>query len=201
MRYGIKLFKKQSPKTNEELKRMLDVPYALTVGSIHGREFILKGYSDASFQSDDDDAKSQSGFIFKLNGGVAIWKSSKEDTTADSTMEANYIAASEAAKEAVWMKNYIQKLGVVPSIAEPVVIFCDNNRAIAQDKVTRSHHRTKHILRRYHLLREKVGRVDVRLDRVNSTENAADPLTKPVSQIAHAQHLGNMGLRQMSNWL
>ncbi|KAL0405971.1 UNVERIFIED_CONTAM: hypothetical protein Slati_3911000 [Sesamum latifolium] len=55
-------------------------------------------------------------------------------------MEAEYIAASEAAKEAVWMKNYIQELGVVPSIAEPVVIFCDNNGAIAQAKEPRSHH-------------------------------------------------------------
>ncbi|KAL0294444.1 UNVERIFIED_CONTAM: hypothetical protein Sradi_6887100 [Sesamum radiatum] len=52
------------------------------------------------------------------------------------------------------MKNYIQELGVVPSIAEPVVIFCDNNGAIAQAKEPRSHHRSKHILRRYHLLRE-----------------------------------------------
>ncbi|KAL0427629.1 UNVERIFIED_CONTAM: Retrovirus-related Pol polyprotein from transposon TNT 1-94 [Sesamum latifolium] len=84
-----------------------------------GGELILEGYSDASFQSDDDDAKSQSSFVFKLNGGVVAWKSSKQDTTADSTTEAEYIAASEAAKEAVWMKNYIQELGVVPSIAEP----------------------------------------------------------------------------------
>ncbi|KAL0453621.1 UNVERIFIED_CONTAM: hypothetical protein Slati_1340200 [Sesamum latifolium] len=59
---------------------------------------------------------------------------------ADSTMEAEYIVASEAAKEAVWMKNYIQELGVVPSIAEPVVIFCDNNGAIAQAREPRSHH-------------------------------------------------------------
>ncbi|KAL0402111.1 UNVERIFIED_CONTAM: Secreted RxLR effector protein [Sesamum latifolium] len=42
-----------------------------------GGELILEGYSDASFQSDDDDAKSQSGFVFKLNGGVVAWKSSK----------------------------------------------------------------------------------------------------------------------------
>ncbi|KAL0378596.1 UNVERIFIED_CONTAM: Retrovirus-related Pol polyprotein from transposon TNT 1-94 [Sesamum radiatum] len=90
-----------------------------------GGELILEGYSDASFQSDDDDAKSQSGFVFKLNGGVVAWKSTSRDTTADSTTEAEYIAASEAAKEAVWMKNYIQELDVVPSIAEPVVIFCE----------------------------------------------------------------------------
>ncbi|KAL0361229.1 UNVERIFIED_CONTAM: Retrovirus-related Pol polyprotein from transposon RE2 [Sesamum radiatum] len=112
-------------------------------------ELILEGYSDASFQSDDDDAKSQS--------------------------------ASEAAKEAVWMKNYIQELGVVPSIAEPVVIFCDNNGAIAQAKEPRSHHHSKHTLRCYHLLREMVSRGDCRMDRVSSAENTADPLTKPMS--------------------
>ncbi|KAL0361236.1 UNVERIFIED_CONTAM: Retrovirus-related Pol polyprotein from transposon TNT 1-94 [Sesamum radiatum] len=72
-----------------------------------GGELILEGYSNTSFQSDDDDAKSQSGLVFKLNGGVMAWKSSKKDTTTDSTMEVEYIAASEAAKETIWMKNYI----------------------------------------------------------------------------------------------
>ncbi|KAL0444613.1 UNVERIFIED_CONTAM: Retrovirus-related Pol polyprotein from transposon RE2 [Sesamum latifolium] len=121
-RHGIKLSKKQSPKTDEELKRMSDIPYASAVESIQrreahwsavksilkylrrtkdmfliygGGELILEGYSDASFQSDDDDAKSQSGFVFKLNGGVVAWKSSKQDTTADSTTEAEYITASK----------------------------------------------------------------------------------------------------------
>ncbi|KAL0458097.1 UNVERIFIED_CONTAM: Retrovirus-related Pol polyprotein from transposon TNT 1-94 [Sesamum latifolium] len=79
-----------------------------------GGELILEGYSDASFQSDDDDAKSQSGFVFKLNGGVVAWKTSNQDTTADSTTEAEYIAASEAAKEVVWMKNYIHKYKGLP---------------------------------------------------------------------------------------
>ncbi|KAL0458328.1 UNVERIFIED_CONTAM: hypothetical protein Slati_0460000 [Sesamum latifolium] len=115
MRHGIKLSKKQSPKTDEELKRMSDIPYASAVGSIQytvqctrpdvayalsvttryqacageahwsavksilkylrrtkdifliygGGELILEGYSDASFQSDDDDAKSQSGFCIQ----------------------------------------------------------------------------------------------------------------------------------------
>ncbi|KAL0405707.1 UNVERIFIED_CONTAM: hypothetical protein Slati_3884600 [Sesamum latifolium] len=69
---------------------------------------------------------------------MVVWlleKSSKQAITADSTTEAEYIAASEAAKEAVWTKNYIQELGVVPSIAEPVVIFCHNNGAIASFQI------------------------------------------------------------------
>ncbi|KAL0301564.1 UNVERIFIED_CONTAM: hypothetical protein Sradi_6433200 [Sesamum radiatum] len=54
-----------------------------------GGELILEGYSDTSFQSDDDDddSKSQSGFVFKLNGDVVAWKSSKKATTVDSTTE------------------------------------------------------------------------------------------------------------------
>ncbi|KAL0404090.1 UNVERIFIED_CONTAM: hypothetical protein Sradi_2049800 [Sesamum radiatum] len=99
------------------------------------------------------------------------------------------------------MKKYIQELGVVPSIAEPVVIFCDNNGAIAQAKKSRSHHNSKHILRRYHLLREMVGRGDCRMDRVSSAKNTADLLTKPMSQVAHTQHLDKMGLRSMSDCL
>ncbi|KAL0455099.1 UNVERIFIED_CONTAM: hypothetical protein Slati_0849100 [Sesamum latifolium] len=68
-------------------------------------ELILEAYNVTSFQSDDKDAKFQLDFVFKLNGGVVAWKSSKQATIADSTMEVEYIAASEAAKEAIWMKN------------------------------------------------------------------------------------------------
>ncbi|KAL0288790.1 UNVERIFIED_CONTAM: Retrovirus-related Pol polyprotein from transposon TNT 1-94 [Sesamum radiatum] len=118
-----------------------------------------------------------------------------------STTEVEYIADFKAAKEAVWMKNYIQELGVMPSIIEPIVIFCDNNGAIAQAKKPRSHHQFKHILRCYHLLQEMMGRGDVRVDHFTSAENMVDPLTKPVSEIAHTQHLDWMGLMQMGDWL
>ncbi|KAL0285185.1 UNVERIFIED_CONTAM: hypothetical protein Sradi_7180200 [Sesamum radiatum] len=116
-------------------------------------------------------------------------------------MEAEYIVASEAAKEEVWMKKLHPRVGVVPSIVEPVNIFCDNNGAIAQEKQSRSHHHSKHILRRYHLFRKMVSRGDCRMDRVSSTENTVDPLTKPMSQVAHTQHLDKMGLRSMGDWL
>ncbi|KAK4406439.1 hypothetical protein Sango_0650400 [Sesamum angolense] len=105
MRHGVELSKKQSPKTDEKLKRMLDVLYAptahWTVVKIilkylrrtkdmflvyNSRELILEGYSNTSFQSDDDDAESQLGFVFKLNGRVVAWKSSKKDITTYSTI-------------------------------------------------------------------------------------------------------------------
>ena len=93
-------------------------------------DLIVEGYSDGSFQSDKDDSKSQSGYIFKLNGGAVSWKSSKQEINIDSTTESEYIAASEVAKEEVWIKKIITELGVVPSIVHPILLYCDNNGAI-----------------------------------------------------------------------
>ena len=87
--------------------------------------------------------------MFCLNGGAISWKSSKQDTIVDSIIEAEYIAASKAAKEAIWIKKFIIGLGVVPSISNLVDLFCDNNGAIAQATEPRSHQRPKRILRRF----------------------------------------------------
>ena len=62
------------------------------------------------------------------------WKSSKQPTTADSTIEAEYIATSDATKETVWLKKFITDLGVVPTISDPFPLLCDNNGTIAQRK-------------------------------------------------------------------
>ena len=80
------------------------------------------------------------------------WKNSKQETVVDSTTEAKYIAASEAAKEVVWIRKFVSELGVVPSCSSPIDLYFDNNGAIAQAKEPRSHQKSKHILRRYHLI-------------------------------------------------
>ncbi|KAL2486711.1 Uncharacterized protein Adt_31467 [Abeliophyllum distichum] len=81
--------------------------------------------------------------MFLVYGGnelrVQVGKVPKQERTADSTTEAEYIAASEAEKEAVWIKKFISELGVVPSIVDPISLYCDNNGAIAQAKEPRSH--------------------------------------------------------------
>ncbi|KAI3767088.1 hypothetical protein L2E82_17173 [Cichorium intybus] len=65
----------------------------------------VSGYIDASFQTDRDSGRSQSGWVFLLNRGAVTWKSSKQETVADSMCESEYIAASEASKEAAWLKT------------------------------------------------------------------------------------------------
>ncbi|KAK2414511.1 hypothetical protein P8452_13305 [Trifolium repens] len=164
-------------------------------------ELSVVGYTDASFQTDKDDFRSQSGFVFCLNGGAVSWKSSKQETVADSTTEAEYIAASSAAKEAVWIKKFISELEVVPSIVDPISLYCDNNGAIAQAKEPRSHQRSKHILRRFHLIREIIDRGDVKICKVPTLDNIADPLTKPLAQLKHDGHTRSMGIKIMPDWL
>jgi hypothetical protein len=104
-------------------------------------ELVVLGYTDASFQTDVNNSKSQSGFVFYLNGGEVSWKSSKQDTVADSMMEVEYIATSEATEKVIWIRNFISELGVVPSASSPMDLCCDNSEAIVQAKESRSHKR------------------------------------------------------------
>ncbi|KAK8560132.1 hypothetical protein V6N12_012935 [Hibiscus sabdariffa] len=127
-------------------------------------------------------------------------ESSKQDTVVDSTTKAEYIAASEAAKEVVWIKKFITGLGVILSISDAVDLYCDNNGAIAQAKEPRSHQRSKHILRRFHLIREIIDRGDVEICKVHTDNNIADPLTKPLAQQKHDRHTESLGIRYVSDW-
>ncbi|KAJ9566522.1 hypothetical protein OSB04_002488 [Centaurea solstitialis] len=160
-------------------------------------EISVTGYSDASFQTDRDDFRSQSGYVFTLNGGAISWKSSKQDTIADSTTEAEYIAASDAAKEAVWLRNFLSDLRVIASISRPIDIFCDNSGAVAQAKEPREHHKSRHVLRKYHLIREIIGRGDVRICKIPTEENVADPLTKPLARVKHEAHASSIGMQYL----
>ncbi|GJR05944.1 hypothetical protein Tco_0528928 [Tanacetum coccineum] len=126
---------------------------------VYGGEEELKvtGYCDASWQTDKDDIRSQSGWVILLNRGVVTWKSSKQNTVADSTCESEYIAACEASKEAIWMNNFIGDLRVVPTV-QGIEILCDNESAVVLTKEPKDHRKSKHIERKSHFVRSKVGR-------------------------------------------
>ena len=136
------------------------------------------GYTDSDFQSDIESRKSTSGYVFTLGGGAVSWRSVKQSSIADSTMETEYIAASEAAKEAIWLKNFLLDLGVVPSAQLAITLYCDNSGAIVNSKEPMSHKRGKHIERKYHLIREIVSRGNVVVSQIASEDNLADPLQR-----------------------
>nr|GEY00594.1 hypothetical protein [Tanacetum cinerariifolium] len=142
MQVDLHLSKSQRATTSAEMKRMQNVPYASAVGSImyavrntkdtflvYGddpeAELRVNCYCNAGFETDRDDTKSQTGCVFVLNGGVVVWKSSKQNTTAQHATKAEYIAAFEAAKEAVWIRKFIDELGVVLSNDYPIKMNCE----------------------------------------------------------------------------
>ena len=142
-----------------------------------------------------DDSKSQTGYVFILNGGAVSWCSSKQSIMAGSMSQAEYIAASEAANDGVWMKEFMSDLGVIPSASGPMKICCDNTGAIASAKESRFHKRTKHIKRRFNSIRDLVQVGDIEICKIHTDLNVADPLTKPLPRAKHDQHRSSIGVR------
>ncbi|KAH9725543.1 Integrase catalytic domain-containing protein [Citrus sinensis] len=119
----------------------------------------------------------------------------------DSTTEAEYVAASEAAKEIVWLHKFLQDLEVVPVITAPLKLFYDNSGAVAQSKELRNHKKQKHIESKYHLIRDIVQRGDVKFTQIASQQNLADPFTKAIPGKPFNLHLESMGMCEMPNML
>jgi hypothetical protein len=137
-------------------------------------ELVVKGYTYASFQINTDDSKLQFDFVFCLNEGAVSWKSSKQD-----------IAASKATNKAVWIRNFVSELGVVPDASNSMNLYYDNSEAIVQAKEPRSHKKSKYVLRRYHLICEIINQGDVKVYKMHTDQNVTDPLTKPLPQPKH----------------
>ena len=161
-------------------------------------QLVVNGYTDASWNTDPDDSKSQSGYVFILNGAAVSWRSAKQSVVARSSTESEYIAASEASQEEIWMKEFITELGVVPSALDPMSIYCDNMGAIANAQEPRSHKKLKHIKLRFHAIREHVQDGDIKICKVHTDLNVADPLTKPLPRAKHDQHQTAMGVRYIT---
>jgi hypothetical protein len=133
--------------------------------------------------------------VFTLGGGAISWRSIKQKCIADSTMEAEYVAASEAAKEAVWLRSFLLDLSVVPDLPKSITIYCDNSGAVANSKEPRAHKASKHIERKYHLIRDIVKRGDVAVVKIASEDNLADPFTKSLPAKTFDGHVEKMGVR------
>nr|GFB55838.1 retrotransposon protein, putative, Ty1-copia subclass [Tanacetum cinerariifolium] len=102
----------------------------LVYGGDLKRELRVSCYTDSGYLTDADDLKSQTGYVFVLNGGAVDWESAKQSIFATSYVEAKYIAAFAASKEAAWVRKFIAGLSVVPTIEEPISMYCDNTGAI-----------------------------------------------------------------------
>nr|GEY66085.1 hypothetical protein [Tanacetum cinerariifolium] len=113
--------------------------------------------------------------------------------------EAEYIAAFDAYKEAVWVRKFISGLGVVPTIEEPICMYCDITGAIAianESGVTKG---ARHFHAKVHYLREVIEYGDVKLEKVHTYDNLADPFTKALAFPEHSEHTRNIGMLPASS--
>ncbi|GJY36806.1 putative retrotransposon protein [Tanacetum coccineum] len=127
--------------------------------------------------------------------------SSKQSTTAMSATEAEYIAASEAAMEAVWIRKFISGLGIVPTINEPIKMFCDNSAALLIANEPGVQKGARHYHRRYHYVRECIELGEINLLKVHTDDNLADPFTKALPKGKLTQHARSIGLRLASSFM
>ncbi|GKF22322.1 retrotransposon protein, putative, ty1-copia subclass [Tanacetum coccineum] len=128
-------------------------------------------YTDAGYLTDADDLKSQTGYVLALNRDAVDWKSANQSIFATSSTEAEYIAAFDASKEAVWVRKFIFGLGVVPTIEKPINMYCDNTTAIAianESGITKG---ARHFRAKVHYLREVIEFGDIKLKKVHTDDN------------------------------
>ncbi|GJW09105.1 retrotransposon protein, putative, ty1-copia subclass [Tanacetum coccineum] len=196
MQERLDLNKSQGASTPKEVKHMF-----LVYGGNPEAELQVDFYCDDGFETDRDDTKSQTGYVFILNVGVVDWKSSKQSTTAMSAIESEYIASSEAAMEAVWIRKFISGLGIVPTINEPIRMFCDNSDALHFANEPGVQIGARHYHMRYHYVRDSIVLGEIRFLKVHTDDNLADPFTKALSKVKLTQHARSMGLRLASSFM
>nr|GEW37003.1 hypothetical protein [Tanacetum cinerariifolium] len=148
---------------------------------------------------DADDLKSQTRYVFILNGGTIYWKSVKQSIFATSSVEAEYIDAFDASKEAIWVRKFSFGLGVVLTIEEPISIYCDNTGAIAianESGITKG---ARHFCAKVHYLHEVIEYGDIKLETVHTDDNLVDPFTKALAFPKHSKHTRNIGMLPASS--
>nr|GEX34439.1 zinc finger, CCHC-type [Tanacetum cinerariifolium] len=117
------------------------------------------------------------GYVFVLNGGAIDWKSTKQSIFATSSTDAEYIDDFDALKEAIWIRKFIIWLGIVPTIREPISMYCDNIGAIAIAKVDGVNKGARHFCAKVYYLRETIKMGDVKIEKIHIDDNLANPFT------------------------
>lgn len=159
-----------------------------------GELAALSGYSDSDWAGDTATSRSTSGFVFNIGSGAISWSAKRQPTVALSTCEAEYRGQTQAAKEAIWLRQLLQNLN--PSGATPyaTTIYCDNQGAIALAKDPRFHARTKHIAIQHHWVREKIADETIQLEYVSTAMQVADGLTKALPKAPFEAFRDALGL-------
>jgi hypothetical protein len=165
--------------------------YGITYSDVLGHPNYFFGYADAAF-ANADDQKLTTGYVFMIAGGAMTWYSKQQSITALLSTEAEYIALSETAREACWLRSLFKELGFEQVL--PTEIRGDNKGTIAMLKNPQFHKRAKHIGVQYHSIREQVRKEEITVESCRTQQQTADVLIKPLPWVKHKQHVTEMRL-------
>ena len=176
----------QSPKVSHEtalkvILRYLQGTRSFGLSFKRSNDGRVEGYSDSSHNVDEDDGRSTSGHVFYYADCPITWSSHKQETVALSSCEAEFMAATDAAKQAIWLQELLGE--IQGTECDKVSIMIDNKSAIALSRNPVFHGRSKHIHRRYHFIRECVDNELIEVHHIAGTKQRADILTKALGKL------------------
>jgi hypothetical protein len=159
-------------------------------------EAHLVGYSDSDHAGDIDTSKSTSGILF-FSKSLVSWQSVKQQVLALSSCEAEYIAASTASTQVLWLVRLLGDL--LDRDTGVVELRVDNKSALALAKNPIFHERSKHIRVRYHFIRGCLEEGSFKARYINTKDQLADLLTKPLGRIKFLELCSRIGIVQLSH--
>ena len=157
--------------------------------------YLLSGYSDSDLAGNVEDRRSTGGVVFYLNESLITWVSQKQRCVALSSCEAEFMAATAAACQGVWLQNLLRQITDMEH--DPVVIYIDNKSAIDLAKNPVFHGRSKHIDIRYHFIRECVDRGEIVVKHIRTEEQRANVLTKAMTTVKFERMCVLLGVKKL----
>lgn len=135
------------------------------------------GYFDAPYMDDKIDRHLTMGYTFFCAGSLVSWSSKKQQTIVMSTTEAEYLAGTEATKEAIWIQHFLQAIGLQPATVYPAKLYGDKQSANTLARNSEYDSRTKHIYGRQRFITEMVEKGIITVTYILIRNMVADTLT------------------------
>jgi hypothetical protein len=158
-----------------------------------GSNTFLQGYVDSDMAGDKDSRRSTTGYVFTIGGTIVSWISKLQKVVALSTTEVEYVAATEASKEMIWLQRFMEELG---KKKENNRLYCDSESFIHLAKNSTFHSNTKNIQLRYHFIRSILEDGHLKLEKIHTSQNPADMLTKGVTREKLSSCSVSVGLQE-----
>ncbi|KAJ0491190.1 putative RNA-directed DNA polymerase [Helianthus annuus] len=192
----------QSPKEShlaavKQILRYLKGTTSYGLKYKRGGDGRLVGYSDSSHGTDREDCRSTTGTAFYFSGNLITWSSQKQKTVALSSCEAEFMAATSVACQALWLRSLLSEL--TGKETQKVLLLVDNESAIALMKNPVFHGRSKHIDTKFHFIRECVEREQIEVKHVSGELQKADTLTKALPRIKFDEMRSLVGVEDLKN--